>query len=94
MSPTRNVISGHNLINIIYEDDIVLIAETERTLQALRQNVMEESEKKEQTINCGKTKIMTVRKKNNPRYQIRIGDQSQASKRKENAALKPETALE
>ena len=57
------VIGGHNMNNLRYADDTVLISESEDKLQELLRKVIEESEKKGLTINCKKTECMVVSKK-------------------------------
>lgn len=54
------IIGGHNLKNIRYTDDTVLIADTERKLQNLLQKVAKESEKKGLSIK--KTECMVLSK--------------------------------
>ncbi|XP_037779155.1 uncharacterized protein LOC119575579 [Penaeus monodon] len=49
------VIGGHNMNNIRYADDTVLISESEGKLQELLDKVVEKSAKKGLTINCKKT---------------------------------------
>ncbi|XP_037794114.1 uncharacterized protein LOC119589587 [Penaeus monodon] len=57
------VIGGHNMNNIRYADDTVLISESEGKLQELLDKVVEESAKKGLTINCKKTECLVVSKK-------------------------------
>ena len=51
-------IAGRNINNIIYTDDITLMAETEEELKSLLMKVKEESEKVALKLNIQKTKIM------------------------------------
>ena len=50
-------ISGRNINNLRYADDITLIAESERQQQSLLMKVKEESEKVGLKLNIHKTKI-------------------------------------
>ena len=50
--------SGRNINNLIYADDITLMAESEEELKSLLTKVKEESEKVRLTLNIQKTKIM------------------------------------
>ena len=51
-------ISGRNINNLRYADDITLMAEREEELQSLLMKVKEESEKVGLKLNIQKTKIM------------------------------------
>ena len=51
-------ISRRNINNLIYADDITLMAESEEELKSLLIKVKEESEKVRLTLNIQKTKIM------------------------------------
>ena len=51
-------ISGRNISNLRYADDISLMAESEEELKGLLMNVKEESEKVGLKLNIQKTKIM------------------------------------
>ena len=51
-------ISGRNISNLRYADDITLMAESEEELKSLLMKVKEESEKVGLTLNIQKTKIM------------------------------------
>ena len=51
-------IAGTNINNLIYTDDITLMAETEEELKSLLMKVKEESEKVALKLNIQKTKIM------------------------------------
>ena len=51
-------IAGRNINNLIYTDDITLMAETEEELKSLLMKVKEESEKVALKLNIQKTKIM------------------------------------
>ena len=51
-------ISGRNINNLRYEDDIILMAESEEELKGLLMKVKEESEKTGLKLNIQKTKIM------------------------------------
>ena len=51
-------ISGRNINNLRYADDIILMAESERELKSLLMKVKEESEKVGLKLNIQKTKIM------------------------------------
>ena len=59
-------VNGHNINNIRYADDTVLIADTETGLQNLLNKVIVESEKLGLTLNTKKTYTMTVSKKPEP----------------------------
>ena len=54
----RIKISGRNINNLRYEDDITLMAESEEKLKILLMKVKEESEKVGLKLNIQKTKIM------------------------------------
>ena len=51
-------ISGRNINNLRYTDDITLMAESEEELRSLLMKVKEESEKAGLKLNIQKTKIM------------------------------------
>ena len=51
-------ISGRNINNLRYADDITLVAESEEELQSLLMKVKEESEKVGLKLNIQKTKTM------------------------------------
>ena len=51
-------IARRNIINLIYADDITLMAESEEELKSLLMKVKEESEKVGLKLNIQKTKIM------------------------------------
>ena len=51
-------IAGRNINNLIYADDITLMAETEQELKSLLMKVKEESEKVGLKLNIQKTEIM------------------------------------
>ena len=51
-------IAGRNIYNLIYADDITLMAESEEELKSLLMKVKEESEKIGLKLNIQKTKIM------------------------------------
>ena len=51
-------ISGRNINNLRYTDDITLMAESEKELKSLLMKVKEESEKVGLKLNIQKTKIM------------------------------------
>ena len=51
-------IAGRNISNLIYTDDITLMAESEEELKSLLMKVKEESEKVGLKLNIQKTKIM------------------------------------
>ena len=52
------MIAGRNINNLIYADDIILIAESEEELKSLLMKVKEESEKVGLKLNIQKKKIM------------------------------------
>ena len=54
-------ITKRNINNLIYADDITLMAESEEELKNLLMNVKEESQKAYLKVNIHKTKIMTSR---------------------------------
>lgn len=64
------VIGGHNLNNIRFADDAVLIAATREKLQELLNKVAEESMKRGLSINCKKTECMVIGKKDGPRCEL------------------------
>ena len=51
-------IAWRNINNLIYVDDISLMAESEEELKSLLMRVKKESEKADLTLNIKKTKIM------------------------------------
>ena len=53
-------IAGRNINNLIYADDITLMAENEEKLKSLLMKVKEESEKPGLKLNIQKTKIMAT----------------------------------
>ena len=57
-SRTGIKISGWNVNNLTYADDITLMAESEEQLKSRLMRVKEESEKVDLTLNIQKTKIM------------------------------------
>ena len=57
-SQARIKISGRNINNLRYADDITLMAESEEELKSLLMRVKEESEKAALKLNIQKTKIM------------------------------------
>ena len=57
-SQARIKISGRNINNLRYADDITLMAESEEELKSLLMRVKEESEKAGLKLNIQKTKIM------------------------------------
>ena len=56
-------VGGHNINNLRYADDTVLIAESEDKLQRILTTVAEESEKKGLQLNAKKTECMVISKK-------------------------------
>ena len=69
------LIGGHNLNNIRYADDIVLIADSEENLQKILDKVVSESESKGLSINCKKTECLVVSKqKTRPTCNITINN--------------------
>ena len=66
-------VGGHNINNLRYADDTVLIAEDEGNLQALLDVVVEESNKKGLSLNSKKTVTMVIsRKEPTPACKIEI----------------------
>ena len=57
-SQARIKISGRNINNLRYADDITLMAESEEELKSLLMRVKDESEKAGLKLNIQKTKIM------------------------------------
>ena len=53
-------ISGRNINNLRYADDITLMAESEEELKSLLMKVKEESEKADLKLNIPKAKIMAL----------------------------------
>ncbi|MGX9987587.1 reverse transcriptase domain-containing protein [Soonwooa purpurea] len=68
------IIGGHNLNNIRYADDTVLIADTEKKLQELLQKVAKESAGKGLSINYKKTECMVISKKTNQKCTLQVGN--------------------
>ena len=56
-------LGGHNINDIRYADDTVLIAESEKDLQDMLDIVVEESGRKGLALNISKTESMTISKK-------------------------------
>ena len=56
-------VGGHNINNLRYADDTVLIADSEDKLQSILTTVAEESEKKGLQLNAKKTECMVISKK-------------------------------
>jgi len=69
------VIGGHNVNNIRYADDTVLLAESQEKLQDLLDKVVDASRKKGLTINCKKTECMVVSKRTSPPCELKIGQE-------------------
>ena len=68
-------IGGHNINNLRYADDTILIAETEEDLQELLDTVVKESEMKGLTLNSKKTEVVVVSRKNDiPKCKITISN--------------------
>ena len=67
------VAGGHNINNLKYTDDRVLLVESEKDLQRLLDVVVKQREKKALSINC-KTECMVVCKSERPRYRLQIGE--------------------
>ena len=57
-APAGIKISGRNINNFRYADDITLMAESEEKLKSLLMKVIEESEKADMKLNIQKTKII------------------------------------
>eukprot|EP00795_Rhopilema_esculentum_P009669 gene9669-biopygen2063 len=69
------IIGGHNMNNLRYADDTVLISESAEKLQELLDRVVAESRKKGLTINCKKTECMVVSKQlEKPQFTLQIGE--------------------
>ena len=68
------VVGGHNINNIRYADDTVLIANSEEKLKELLEKVVEESKNKGLSINCKKTECMVVSRKDSLKCELKIGD--------------------
>ena len=80
------IVGGHNINNLRFADNTVLITESEALLQELLDKVIEESRKKGLTINCKKTECLVVRKREgnrctfrNRRCKYQTGEQLQIS---------------
>jgi len=70
-------IGGHNITNIRYADDTVLLAESVEELQRLLDVVVEESEKKGLAINCKKTEcLVATKRKQIPRCLLKVKNQN------------------
>ena len=66
-------IGGHNINNIRYADDTVLIADSEEKLQELFNKVVEESENKGLELNSKKRESMIITRKTSiPKCEIKI----------------------
>jgi len=59
------LVGGHNISNLRYADDTVLISTNEKDLQALVYTVVKESGKMGLKLNKRKTEVMVISKKNN-----------------------------
>ena len=59
----RGLKVGHNITNILYADDTILIAESEKGLQRLLDVVVRESEKRGLSLTYKKTECMVISKK-------------------------------
>ena len=70
------IIGGQNINDPRYEDDTVLIAISEKELQDLLDKFVEESKKKDQTINCKKTEYMVVSKRVSPACALKVRDKT------------------
>ena len=57
-------IGGHNINNLRYADDTVLIKTSQNVLQKMINTIVKESSKFGQNLNKKKTEIMTISKKN------------------------------
>ena len=69
------VIRGHNLNNLRYADDIVLIASSREKLQEMLDKIIRYSEEKGLSINLQKIECMTVSKRESaPAYSIEIAN--------------------
>ena len=70
------IVGGHNINNLRYADDTVLISESQDQLQKLLNKVLEASEAKGLTINCKKkTEFRVVSKKSIiPKCKLQIGN--------------------
>ena len=67
------IIGGRNINNIRYADDTVLIADNEQDLQHLVDEVVAHSEQLGLELNCKKTQIMVVTRKNEiPQCNIQV----------------------
>ena len=68
------IISGHNVTNLRYADDTMLIADSEERIQALLDRVIVESEKMGLTLNKKKTEYMIISKRECNKSNLRIGN--------------------
>ena len=68
------IISGHNVTNLRYADDTMLIADSEEKIQALPDRVTVESEKMGLTLNQKKTEYMIISKRECNKSNLRIGN--------------------
>ena len=59
-------VGGHNINNLRYADDTVLIAQSEKTLQKMLDIVVKASENRGLALNISKTESMTISKKPQP----------------------------
>ena len=66
-------IGGKNVSNIRYADDTVLIAGSEKKLQALMNKLKDQFESKGLGLNVNKTNTLTV-KKSKEKVNIKVGD--------------------
>ena len=68
------VVGGHNINNLRYADDTVLIATSQRELQKIMDTVVVESEKMGLKLNNKKTEVMVISKKRIiPKCKIKVG---------------------
>jgi len=68
-------LGGHNITNIRYAGDTVLLAESAEHLQRLLDVVVVESERRGLSLNCKKTECLVISKTENPRCILKVNDQ-------------------
>ena len=67
-------VGGHNITNIRYADDTILLAESEEDLQKLLDVVVVESERKGLNLNCKKTECLVISKTESSRCILKVND--------------------
>ena len=68
-------VGGHNITNIRYADDTVLLTKSEEDLQRLLDVVVVESERKGLKLNCKKAQCLVFSKTKSPRCILKVNGQ-------------------